>query len=92
MNEKIQKTLEENVNPILADHFGGAKLVSFEDKVATVRLTGACATCPSARFTLENVVKEIVMEHCEGVEDVILDMSASDELLDMAKELMEKKE
>ena len=92
MNEDIQKILEENVNPILAGHFGGAKLVSYENQIAKVRLTGACATCPSARFTIESVVKEIVMENCHDVRDVILDMSASDELIDMAQKLMEEKE
>ena len=90
MNEKIQEILEEKVNPILAGHFGGAQLVSFEDNIAKVRMTGACATCPSARMTIENVVKEIVMDNCEGVSDVILDTSVSGELFEMAKELMDK--
>jgi Fe-S cluster biogenesis protein NfuA len=88
MNEKIQKILEEKVNPILSGHFGGAELVSFENNVAKVRMTGACASCPSAQITIENVVKEIVMENCEGVSDVVLDTSVSDELLDIAKKLM----
>ena len=90
MNEKIQQILEEKVNPILAGHFGGAQLVSFENKVAKVRMTGACASCPSAQMTIENVVKEIVMGNCEDVSDVILDTSVSDELLEMAKQLMNK--
>ena len=88
MNEKVQKILEEKVNPILAGHFGGARLVAMENGVAVVRMTGACASCPSARMTVEDVVREIVMESCEGVDDVVLDTSVSDELMDMAKKLM----
>ena len=75
-NKEIQKILEEKVNAVLSGHFGGAELVSYENKVAKVRMTGACATCPSARFTIEEVVKGIVMENCDDVEDVILDTSA----------------
>jgi len=90
MNEKIQEILEEKVNPVLSSHFGGANLVSFEDNVAKIRMTGACAACPSAQMTLESVVKEIIMENCEGVSDVVLDTSISDEMIEMAKNLMRK--
>ena len=91
MNEKVQKILEEKVNPILSGHFGGASLVAVEDGVAVVRMTGACASCPSARMTVEEVVKEIVIDNCEGIKDVILDTSVSDELMGMAKKLMDGK-
>ena len=90
MNEKIQEVLEKKVNPVLSGHFGGANLVSFENNVAKIRMTGACASCPSAQMTLESVVKEIIMENCEGVSDVILDTSVNDELMEMAKNLMHK--
>ena len=89
-NKEIQRILEEKVNPILAGHFGGAELVSFEGGVAKVRMTGACAACPSARFTIEEIVKGVVMENCEGVEDVALDDSVSDELLETARRMMSK--
>ena len=49
--EQIQKVLEEKVDPILAEHFGGAVLTGFENRIAKVRLTGACASCPSAQYT-----------------------------------------
>ena len=90
MNEKIQEVLEEKVNPILAGHFGGAHLVSFDNNVAKVRLSGACATCPSAQFTVEGIVKGIVMDNCDGVDDVVLDTSVSDELLEEAKKIMSR--
>jgi len=91
-NKEIQKILDEKVNPVLSGHFGGAELVDYENKIAKVRMTGACATCPSARFTIEDVVKGIVMENCDEVEDVILDASVSDELFEMAKKILNHKE
>ncbi|MCQ4636018.1 NifU family protein [Anaerovorax odorimutans] len=90
MREQIEKVLKEKVDPVLAEHYGGATLTGFENNVAKVRLTGACASCPSAQYTIEDVVKNIVMENCEGVKDVILDTSVSEDLLDMAKKILRK--
>lgn len=91
MEEQITQVLKEKVDPVLAQHYGGAILTGFENNVAKVRLTGACASCPSAQSTIEDVVKEIVMESCPEVEDVILDTSVSEDLLDMARKLLHKK-
>ena len=73
MEEQITQVLKEKVDPVLAQHYGGAILTGFEKNVAKVRLTGACASCPSAQSTIEDVVKELVMESCPEVEDVVLD-------------------
>ena len=87
---EIQKILDEKVNPILAGHFGGAELVSYENNIAKVRMTGACAACPSARFTIEEIVKGIVMENCAEVKNVVLDASVDDELFEAAQKIMSK--
>lgn len=90
MEEKIIKILKEKVDPILAAHFGGADLVNFENGVAKVRLTGACSSCPSAQYTIEDVVKSILTEEIPEVKDVVLDTSVSQELIDMAKKILNK--
>ena len=90
MEQQVQKILEEKVNPILEAHLGGAALVRLDDNVAVVRMMGTCATCPSAIHTVEEIVKGIICEHCEGIEDVMLDTSVSDDLLDMAKKILNK--
>ncbi len=90
MKDKIQQVLEEKVNPVLAEHFGGANLVSYEEGIAKVRLTGACSTCPSAQFTIEDVVKQILMANIPEIEDVILDTSVSDDLIEMARKILNK--
>lgn len=91
VEEQITKVLKEFVDPVLAEHYGGATLTGFENNIAKVRLTGACASCPSAQYTIEDVVKSIVMEHCEGVKDVVLDTSVSEDLIEMARKLLHKK-
>lgn len=90
MEEKIKEILREKVDPVLSEHFGGAALTRFENGIAYVRLTGACAQCPSAQETLETIVKDYVMGACPEVEDVLLDTSVSDDLLEMARKILNK--
>lgn len=90
MEDKIREILKEKVDPVLAAHFGGAVLTKLEDGVAYVRLTGACASCPSAQQTIEDIVKAEVMSGTEGLKDVVLDTSVSEDLLDMARKILNK--
>jgi len=91
MEEKIRKVLEEKVNPLLRGHSGAALLSGYENGVAKIRLTGACSSCPSAQFTMEDIVKNAIMESLPEVKDVVLDTSVSEDLLEMAKKILEKK-
>lgn len=88
MEEQIKKVLKDKVDPVLAAHYGGAVLTGYENGVAMVKLTGACASCPSAQSTIEDVVKSILMDSIEGIKDVILDTSVSEDLLDMARKIL----
>lgn len=90
MEEKIIAILKEKVDPLLASHYGGAVLVAFENNIAKIRLTGACSSCPSAQHTIENVVKSIIMDSLPEVKDVVLDTSVSEELLEMARKILNK--
>lgn len=90
MEEQIKKVLKDKVDPVLAAHYGGAVLTKYEDGVAVVRLTGSCTSCPSAQSTIEDVVKSILMENIDGIKDVVLDTSVSEDLLDMARKILRK--
>jgi len=90
IENKINALLAEKVNPILAEHFGASEFAGYEDGVVYVKLTGACGTCPSARFTVEDVIKDEVMSAVPEVKDVALDVSVSEDLIDMAKKLLNK--
>ncbi len=90
MERKINKILEEKVNPMLSEHYGGAVLTSFEDGIAWIRMTGACGQCPSAQQTIEEVVKDAITGAVEGVSDVRLDTSVSEDLIGMARKLLNK--
>lgn len=90
MKDKIEKVLTDKVNPLLEAHYGGAVLVSYDNGIAKVRLTGACRTCPSAQYTTEDIIKEILMSELPEIKDVLLDTSISQDLMDMAKKILNK--
>lgn len=90
MEDKITAVLKEKVDPVLAAHYGGAVLTGIEDGIVFVKLTGQCASCPSAGETLESVVKEILTSEIPEIKDVVLDRSVSEDLLDMARKILNK--
>lgn len=90
MEDKITTVLKEKVDPVLAAHYGGAVLTGIEDGIVFVKLTGQCASCPSAGETLESVVKEILTSEIPEIRDVVLDRSVSEDLLDMARKILNK--
>lgn len=90
MESQICKILKEKVDPILATHYGGSVLTKVEDGVAYVRLTGSCGTCPAAQDTIRDVVKTAILGNVDGINNVELDDSVSDELYDIARKLLGK--
>ena len=88
VKEKIEKILDDDINMKLVLHGGGATLTSFEDGVAKIRFTGACASCMSQTDTFDEVVKAIIMESVPEVKDVVVDDTVSDELLDLARQIL----
>ncbi len=64
MEEKIKGALEEVRGMLQADG-GDLELVSIEDKTVTVRLQGACGSCPHAMITLKRGVEEFLKEQVD---------------------------
>lgn len=58
----ISETIENKIAPMLRNDGGDIELVDIEGKNVTVRLQGACAGCPGARATLQNLVQETLRE------------------------------
>lgn len=90
MKARIERVLKEKVDPVLAAHYGGAVITGIEDNTVYVKFTGQCASCPSAGETLEGVVKEILMAEIPEIKDVVLDQTVSEDLLDMARKILNR--
>jgi Fe-S cluster biogenesis protein NfuA len=72
LNEKVQRAIQD-VRPSLQADGGDIELVSVsEDGIVSVRLTGACGSCPMSTMTLkmgvENYLKKIIPEVKEVVQ------------------------
>jgi Fe-S cluster biogenesis protein NfuA len=91
LTEKVKKTLKEKVEPSLAEHFGGAEVTEItEDGIVYVKMTGACGTCPAAEEELSGTIREILISECPQITDVKLDRRVSEELLDFARQILNK--
>lgn len=88
MLEKIEKVLEEKVRPALLAHEGNVQVISFEDGILKIRLTGQCSGCPSAQLTTEELIAKKVMDEIPEIKDVVLVNEISPELLEFAKKLL----
>ena len=61
MIEQIRTKLEELRGMLQADG-GDMEVVSIEDKTVTLRLRGACGSCPHATMTLKQGIERILRE------------------------------
>jgi Fe-S cluster biogenesis protein NfuA len=89
--ESIERVLDESVRPVLREHEGNVRVISFEDGVLKVKMQGSCNNCPSAVFDVEQLVAAAVQAAIPQVERVALATGVSDELLEMARKLMQSK-
>nr|WP_300092653.1 NifU family protein [Sedimentibacter sp.] len=91
MIEKIEHVLDEYVRPKLSEHYGNVQIMDFKDGVLKIKLEGQCSNCPSARFTVEDVIEIEVKKHVPEVEKIVLIEGVSDELLAFASKILNKK-
>lgn len=70
MKEKVENALDK-IRPALRADGGDVELVDVKDGVATVRLTGACGSCPMSTMTLKMGVEKVVMEEVPEIKELI---------------------
>lgn len=90
MEERIRKIIKNNIDPVLAEHFGGVELVEVKDKVVYVKMLGACGGCPSSQITLENIIETSIKAEIPEIERVSIYQGVSDEMINFAKEIIKK--
>jgi NifU-like protein len=67
-SKKVEKVIEEYVQPILQRDGGGLELMDIKDKLVYCRLQGACKGCAGARQTLKGMVERALRENVdEGI-------------------------
>lgn len=69
--EAVEKVFEDEINPALATHGGGAKIVTVKDAKVYVELQGGCKGCMGARMTMKNGIERLLKEKVPAVQEVI---------------------
>ena len=69
--EAVEKLMEEEINPALATHGGGATIVTVKDAKVYVELQGGCRGCMGARMTMKNGIERLFKERVPDVAEVI---------------------
>lgn len=71
MLDKVKEVLEE-IRPMLQADGGDVELVEVsDDGTVSVRLTGACGTCPMSTMTLKMGIEKKLKEKIPGVKEII---------------------
>ena len=70
--EKRIKTALQQVRPMLQADGGDVEFVSVsENAVVSVRLTGACGSCPMAQMTLKNGIEKYLKQEIPELHSVV---------------------
>ncbi|MFA5292849.1 MAG: Fe-S cluster assembly protein NifU [Phycisphaerae bacterium] len=67
----IQRTIAEQVRPLLKTHGGDIDLIDVEGSKVIVAFRGMCSQCPTAEFTIKDVVEARLREFVS--EDIIVE-------------------
>ncbi|MBI2909393.1 MAG: NifU family protein [Chloroflexi bacterium] len=70
MREKVEAALNK-IRPALEADGGDVELVNVEDGVVTVRLTGACGSCPMSTLTLRRGVERVIRQEVPEIKELV---------------------
>jgi len=88
MIEQIEKVLDEKVRPALAAHGGDVGIVDYSGGVLRVELLGHCSMCSAAHLTTEMLISQEVKAAFSEVKMVSLVQSTSEDMLEMARKIL----
>lgn len=90
MINKVENIIKEKINTILDSHGGSVELVNLNGDNLEIMFKGACATCPAASNTLENIVKKVIKEELPEIKSITINQGVSDDLINFAKKILKK--
>lgn len=78
MRRKLQKLIDEMINPAVASHGGQVHLVDYVNEKVFVRMSGGCQGCASSTATLKSGIERLVREEFPEIAEVV-DVTNHDE-------------
>ncbi len=91
LEEQIESALDEYVRPLLVTHGGDMEVLRVEDGLVYFRMLGHCAGCAAADLTSEDLINKELVEHVPGVRRAVLENRVSQELMDQAREILNRR-
>ena len=70
MRGKVEAALDK-IRPALRADGGDVERVDVKDGVATVRLTGACGSCPMSTMTLRMGVERVIRKEVPEIKELV---------------------
>lgn len=70
MKEQVEKALDK-IRPALMADGGNVELISVEEGVVRVKLTGACGGCPMSQMTLKMGIERALRRDIPEIKEVI---------------------
>lgn len=70
MKEQVQNALNK-IRPSLQADGGDVVLVSVDDGIVKVKLTGACGGCPMSQMTLKMGIERVLRKEVPSIKDVV---------------------
>jgi Fe/S biogenesis protein NfuA len=71
VKNRIQKILDEVINPAVAGHGGFVELLDFKENVAYLKLGGGCQGCGMVNVTLKQGIEATLKEEIPQLAGVI---------------------
>ena len=71
MEEKINEVLDK-IRPFLINDGGNIEFIKYEDGICYIKFTGACINCALNSFTLNDGIKEALINEIPEIIDVKL--------------------
>jgi Fe/S biogenesis protein NfuA len=69
--ERVQRVIDEVINPGIAAHGGFVELVDVSDETLYIRMGGGCQGCAASQATLRMGIERMVREHVPEIENVV---------------------
>lgn len=71
LKERVQKLLDQQVNPSVASHGGYVKLIDVKDDVAYIEMMGGCKGCGQSAATLKNGIEAAIFHGVPEISQVL---------------------
>jgi len=71
LKAKVKEVLDEEINPALSSHGGGADLIDVQGTTVFLALSGGCQGCASAKYTLKHGIEQVLRDRVPEVSGVV---------------------